>query len=228
MIWKNINLIDLSKIENWPPSLKNAYNLEDREGIFESLIGKSLKAWHCTKLVTPDMVIENGLKTLSPEMYEEIIMSELQKHLSSIDFDNYLKAHKVFIAKGYYENRQKMIWFILNKEMSFHENGGCHDFFKFYGGEVTRRIVEFRMPHLMNTLQKLGKAYLVEFEIGFDELPEHRKSFVTQHFLEWKRRKEILEIEPIFESEAYVDFDIPKEKILNLIPLELYLRESSY
>lgn len=122
-------LIDLSNFNSWPSLLKDAFYAEDAVGIQEFLEGKTLKAWHCTKLHDENHIYEKGLMPLSKEMYRENILSILKLHFTKSEYSSFEKEFERFYLNQGFEFRENMIWFILNKEMAYKRQSGCEDFF---------------------------------------------------------------------------------------------------
>ena len=48
------------------------------------------------------------------------------------------RCFKEYDNNGKYEHRENMIWFLINKSLV--HDSGCKYFFKYFGGEVIRRV----------------------------------------------------------------------------------------
>jgi hypothetical protein len=71
-------------------------------------------------------------------------LSTLIDELKSIGIDRVIlekikDSFATFEKNRSFVEREGLLWFVLTKELT--EYKGCEEFFKFFGGEVTRRAV---------------------------------------------------------------------------------------
>src|SRR5690625_175257 len=153
--------------------------------ITELLYNEKIIGFHCTKLINPDKIFTTGLKKLNPEEYENWIIKNLEGKL--LDKKMIVKIDKCFAEykeNGDYKYRENMIWFVINKSLIY--DSGCNYFFKYYGGEVIRRVVDPIKDIVYPILVRIGIPTVVAFEFKFNELAEGHQHYLIKSFIESK------------------------------------------
>lgn len=185
------------------------------------LIEHSIVCYHCTRLNNKDDVISNGLKVLNVDSYRKEIIRNLEPYISQNWVDIADECLRNYNDSGAIGKREGMIWFIGN--LNLIKDGGCNDLFRYYGGEITRRVLENHNNIFYPILESIGTPYIIKCEIPLKELK------TDYHY-------EIL-IEQIIQSlidERYIDFefyitkDISPNMIKDVIPFPDYNYSNIY
>jgi hypothetical protein len=131
------------------------------------LLDSYFKCYHCTRLIDRDVVRKDGIKTLNVKDFKikvqkatETYLTESQKLILNDCFAKY--------RDGKFGRRENLIWFVSNLNLT--ESRGCQDFFNYFGGEVTRRILAEHENEFFPILEKIGKPFIIECSMGFNEI----------------------------------------------------------
>lgn len=125
------------------------------------------KCYHCTRLIDKDVVIKDGIKALNIRDFKIKVMKATEHHLTE---DQKLILNNCFAkySEGKFGRRENLIWFVSNLHLT--ESAGCQDFFNYFGGEVTRRILDAHKNEFYPILGKIGKPFIIECSMGFKEI----------------------------------------------------------
>jgi|GEM_PF-1114031 len=183
--------------------------------ITELLYDEKIVGFHCTKLLKPNEILATGLKKLDPKEYENWMKFFLKGKLP--DKKTIKKIDKCFAEydeNGEYEHRENMIWFVINKSLVY--DSGCKYFFKYYGGEVIRRVAYSIKDIVFPILIQAGIPTVVAFEFMFNELPDYQQHNLVKSLIESKVFEKSYKFYRNMEAEGYIERDIQPEEIIQV------------
>lgn len=185
--------------------------------IEEFLSGSTALAWHCTKLIHPNRVIQNGIRPFKVSFIKEIICSELNDFLGRNDQQRIIREIEEYEEDGFFESREKQIWFLLNKAMC--SDTGCHEFFEFFGGEGLRRVIESELPEYVPIFQQVGAPYLIEFPVELSQISSYQLSNLADELIKFGIHTSTGEQRPRVFAEGKISRPVPTESILKTISI---------
>lgn len=140
------------------------------EGVLREL---DIRAFHCARLVDPYAVRRNGLEVLSPATVKNRVLKALKQ--AGVQESLLTKARGAFEnceQAGGYEQRKGLLWFVLSSERT--DDSGCTDFFRYFGGEITRHALHNLSDELFPILASIGTPCVVEARLSIrDAMPHH-------------------------------------------------------
>lgn len=179
------------------------------------LRGHEIRAFHCTKLTDFDQVYKSGLVVLNPEFIKHRVLTEFRKRgLDSLlvrkadeAFDRFL-SHKDFSCRG------GMVWFVLTQSMT--DEDGCEDFFRYFGGEVTRRALWELREQLYPVLQDIGVPAVVECSIPIADGEAYQLSNMAKEFIRYGEEKYLDGRRYDMQCELKIEYTVDGDRILNI------------
>ena len=170
--------------------------------------------WHCTKLIEKEIIFNEGLKPLKKEYIKEVI-DNLKRNGESekVLYEVRKKAKEFEEAKGF-SNRESMIWFVFTEDMT--NTIGCEGFFRYYGGEVTRRILGGDEEFFFPILEKIGTPYIIKCKIAIGDIAEYQISALAKSLIGYILAAERKECDYAFEAECYIRTKVEPENIIEI------------
>lgn len=188
---------------------------ESFDKITELLYNEKIIGFHCTKLIKPNEIFTTCLKKLNPREYENWMKQFLKEKLPNkktiAKIDKYFAEYN---GNGEYEHRENMIWFVINKSLIY--DSGCKDFFKYFGGEVMRRVAYPIKDIVYPILIQSGIPTVVAFEFKFNELPNDQQHNLVKSFIESKVFEKSHKYYRNMEVEGYIKRDVKPEEIVQV------------
>lgn len=191
------------------------FYVESFDKITELLYNEKILGFHCTKLINPNEILTTGLKKLNPKEYENWMKKFLKGKLR--DKKTIEKIEKCFAeydGNGEYEHRENMIWFVINKSLVY--DSDCKYFFKYYGGEVIRRVAYPIKDIVFPILIQTGIPTVVAFEFRFNELPDYQQHNLVKSLIESKVFEKSYKYYRNMEAEGYIERDIEPQEIIKV------------
>ncbi len=192
LIFSNVDIIKKEKDAKEKHNLRECNHLCSIEtpilsstlNILERTLSKyEIKATHCTKLIDFDSILYGGLKLLTKETILTEILRTLSPLLPPKDISEIINLFDNYENDKGFENRQNMIWFVLTEDFS--NDIGCQDLFKYYGGEVTRRILYSKKDKYYPLLEKLGKPCIVQCKIPIKKVAPFQLSNIANELVDY-------------------------------------------
>lgn len=190
------------------------------EEVRSLIINREIRAFHCTRLVNWDDIRKYGLRTLNPEFITELVVKEFSKMRLNRDLlESIQLSFKEFKREKGFNNRQNMLWFVLTKKMT--EESGCYELFKYFGGEVTRRVLEKFADRVFPILASIGKPSVVECQIKIIEGADYQIDNLVKEIIKYgiKRNSDNRDYLPF--AEMYIQSNVKVKNILNIWEKEL-------
>lgn len=194
-------------------SIEN-YN-ESFQKILEILQNEKILAFHCTKQINPSQIYETGLNVFNSSEYEDWMKKFLNIKISDKRIIKKIdKCFKDYKELGEYEHREKMIWFVINKSLVY--NPGCKYFFKYFGGEVSRRVLYPIKDVVFPILIQTGIPTVVVFEFEFNELSDYHQNNLVSSFIKSKIFDKSYKYYMEMGTEGYIEKNIKPQEIIQI------------
>lgn len=193
-------------IENYNKLLKIVIDLLKNEKIL---------GFHCTKHINPRELLKTGLNKLNPREYEiwmkKFLKSKLNDEKTIKEIDN---CFAKFNEHNEYKHRENMIWFLINRSLV--HDSGCKYFFKYYGGEVIKRLAYPIKDTVFPILIQTGIPTVVEFEFEFKELTVYHQHNLVNSLIKSKIFEKSYTYYNEMQTEGYVTRDIKPQDIVEV------------
>lgn len=174
-----------------------------------------VRAFHCTKLTDFNEVYRSGLVALSPEFIKHIVLTELRKKgLDSSLIHKAENAFDRFFSRKDFDSRGGMVCFVLTKEMI--DNSGCEDFFRYFGGEVTRRALWELEEQVFPVLEEVGVPAVVECSIPIADGADYQISNMAEQFIRYGEKKFLDDCYYEMQCELRIEYTVDSGKILSI------------
>jgi len=183
--------------------------------IMALLKNEKILGFHCTKQINPRELLKTGLNKLNPIEYEIWIKKFLKSRLSDektiIEIDNCFAKYN---EHDEFKHRENMIWFVINKSLV--HDSGCKYFFKYYGGEVIRRLAYPIKDTVFPILIQTGIPTVVAFEFEFKELADYHQYNLVKSLIKSKIFEKSYKYYNEMQAEGYVKRDIRPQEIVEV------------
>ena len=174
-----------------------------------------VRAFHCTKLANFNEVYQSGLVVLRPEFIKRIVLTELRKKgLNSALIRKAEEAFDRFLSRKDFDSRGGMVWFVLTEKMT--DDYGCEDFFRYFGGEVTRRALEDLKDKIFPVLEEIGVPAVVECSIPIAYGADHQLSNMAKEFIKYGEEKFLDGRHYDMQCEMKIEYIVDSTKILSI------------
>lgn len=175
---------------------------------------EEIRAYHCTRCENESL--KEGIKILNAKEHIELCIDKIRKYTSIDIIEQIEKTTKNYDSEGYFKNRENMIWFVLSKEMT--RNTGCINFYKYFGGEVLRRITYDFREDILPILSKIGSPKVIEFNVPITNIQRFSRSNLIDSFIQYSFNRE----KYIFQCESFIRYDISREDIVKSWNMDEY------
>lgn len=203
-----------SKGLQWHKSIVTPEYDKAKSKIIEIISRLEIKAYHCTKLTSWEGIYKEGLKTLNYDFHVIKVLEEMKKLEINDDILYRVKeSFNRFEREGKYGKRENMLWFVLSRDLT--DCRGCEYFFKYFGGEVTRRALEQIESELLPILSNIGIPSVVEFKVKVVEL-SYKIDYIAERIIKYVINRYIKKVKFSFNCEAYVYRNIDPEDIISI------------
>lgn len=170
--------------------------------------------YHCTRLLNPNEIYNSGLKLLDPKEYVLRIKSLLiPKIKSKILKNNIIDILNKSLSSGFFNNREKMIWFLINKKLI---HSSCDDFLQFWGGESLWNLMSPKRE-VYDILETLGTPSVIKVKVGFNDIASFQKSTLVMELIDEYCYPIDHKFYRKMRCEGFVKCDITKDKILEIV-----------
>lgn len=151
--------------------------------IFGLLEDNLFRAWHFTRILNPEAILEIGLKPLTLELYEDEILPTILGLFDVAEQELIKEVHLGEMQGKQWSNRKNQIWFSCDNKFLMGE--GVERFWKTFGGEYS--MVLMNMSGINNGLEKiknLGFPVAFELEIPFSKVNSTCRSQIMKEFID--------------------------------------------
>ena len=225
LLRKNRNLIrdelmlDTKRViagHQWDGGIVTKENYEETCACIKDILCcEKIVGFHCTKLINPNGLYDNGLKKLRPGEYEIWMKQFLKDKLPEKKLIHEIEARFAeYDDNGEYEHRKNMIWFVINKSLVY--DSGCKYFFKYFGGEVIRRVAYPLKEVVFPILIENGVPTVVAFEFGFNELPDYQQYNLVNALIESQVFEKSYRYYNEMRAEGYITRDVKPDEIVQI------------
>lgn len=179
------------------------------------LIEYKIRGYHCTKIMNWTDIQRKGLTILRPQEFQNTLIYELES--IGIDKDILGKVKDSFAKFGEnrsFVGREGLLWFVLTKELI--EYIGCVEFFKFFGGEVTRRAVWPVKDIVYPILQKIGIPTVVECSLNISDAMDFQVINICKEMINYGIQKFGYKNDYSLQCEICVKHDVFSNDIIKI------------
>ena len=199
----------------WFNPLKTPITDQTIEEIIHIITSFEIRAYHCTRLLEPKKVLTTGLKMLTPKFHKEILAEAMElAKCTNAETKLVFELLEDFQRKGYYKNREGMIWFVLSKKMAKYSD--CAVFFQQVGGEVTERALGVTGSSVLSKLSFVGKPVLVECILPIKNAAHFQIDNLAKTFIQYGIKRFAEKSNFIFYCEMFVKYGVSKEAIQSI------------
>lgn len=157
-----------SSFENYEEFKNSVFQL-NRDEIEELLKESKFKAYHFSRVLNCNEILENGLKPLSLEFFDKNILPRILDLFDNKEKQTLLKLHEDFKIKNTFKNREDQISFTTDRNFSYADGGSR--FWKTFGGEYALVLVNSaKIKAGVEKLGNIGTPYVFELEINYSEV----------------------------------------------------------
>ncbi len=121
---------------------------------------------------------------------------------------------RAFDAYAEYNYREGQLWFALSKEAT--DDPGYADFFRFFGGEVTRRALYDLRDELFPILESAGVPAVVEAQLRISEGAGYQISNMAKEFIKYAECKFLDNERCAIECEMMIQHPVASASILDV------------
>lgn len=196
-----------------PYSINTSFST--KQEIENVLLSLEVRSYHCTKLTDFDLVRKSGLSILKRDKIKNIILRELRK--AGLDDSSLYKVEESFenyAINGGFNNRESILWFVLTKNMV--HSSGCLPFFTYFGGEVTRDVLNNLEYEVFPLLSSIGTPAVVECCVPIKSTEFYQVMNLANEFIYYGIQKYVKRVEYNINAEICVNYDISPEYILDV------------
>jgi hypothetical protein len=236
-------MIDLSDHNTWPPGIlellacnsidtrrEKAAELEAHlahrlnpppciifrrtQDCLESMLrGLEVRAFHCTRLLNPQAIKQNGLEVLSPNVAKARTLDALRQFGVQ---DNLLRTATLAFDechnRGDCQYREGLLCFVLTKRSM--DDNGCADFFRYFGGEIARHALHDLARELFPVLESIGVPTVVEARLPIVDAQDYQISRMAEELIRFGECKFLDEKHYAMNCEIRIRYTVPPERIL--------------
>lgn len=184
------------------------------------LMNYSVVAFHATRILTPQSIIEHGLKTNNPDNYQEFLGNALNAiGLSGKEKGKILSlVEHEYLRKTSSSNASTLCFFASLEQMDGGDIAGYDQFCQNVGGELARWALQSKYPQILQALKTIGLPVVVEFLLPFSDIPRYEMDTVVYKFIQYYAAKHFWQYHYPIEFDSHILFDIPPEQIIQIHP----------
>jgi hypothetical protein len=179
--------------KNGIPSFKNnleyeGYRSEIKEKLYSKLFDLlndlTFKAYHFSRVLNVEKILQDGLIPLSLNFYEEHILPIVVEQFSKNEKKKILETHKEDYSFKSFKNRENQLSFTTDKSFSYADGGSR--FWKTFGGEYTLTLINAsQIEDGHSKISELGTPYVFELEIPISDVDFICKSQIIETFINY-------------------------------------------
>jgi hypothetical protein len=239
-------MIDLSDHNTWPPEIlevlerNSAVTRREKEAELQARVahranpppcrvfrrtqdcleailkGSEIRAFHCTRLLNPQAIRQNGLEVLSPDVAKARTLDALRQcgiqdsllRKASLGFDECQN-------RGDCQHRQGLLCFVLSRRAT--DDDGCADFFRYFGGEIARHALDDLRGELFPALESIGIPTVIEAKLPIVDAQDHQISWIAQELIRFGENKFLDGKQyAMMNCEIRIQYSVPPERILDV------------
>lgn len=194
---------------------------ESVEDLKNILINHKIRGYHCTKIINWNDIQRKGLTVLRPQEFQSTLIDELKSiGIDRVTLEKVKDSFATFEKNGFFVGREGLLWFVLTKELT--EYIGCEEFFKFFGGEVTRRAVWPVKDTVYPILQKIGIPTVIECRLNISDAMDFQVTNICKEMINYGIQKFVLKNDYSVRCEMCVKHDILSNDIINIWRKDIY------
>jgi hypothetical protein len=188
---------------------------ETVEELKNILLKHKIRGYHCTKVINWNDIQRKGLTVLRLQEFQITLIDELKNiGIDRVIIEKIKDSFVTFEKNKSFVGREGLLWFVLTKELT--EYIGCEEFFKFYGGEVTRRAVWPVKDIVYPILQKIGIPTVIECSLNISDAMDFQVINICKEMINYGVQKFIFKNDYSLQCEMCVKHDVLSNDIIKI------------
>ena len=188
---------------------------ESVEDLKNILIKHKIRGYHCTKIINWNGIQRKGLTVLRPQEFQSTLIDELKSiGIDRVILEKIKDSFATFEKNRSCVGREGLLWFVLTKELI--EYKGCEEFFKFFGGEVTRRAAWPVKDIVYPILQKIGIPTVIECSLNISDSMDFQVINICKEMINYGIQKFVFKNGYSLQCEMCVKHDIIPNDIIKI------------
>lgn len=209
-----LEYVESDSIHKREPSM--SITEEVKNILFSLLEEEPIRCYHCTRIV--EDLPTQGIIVLNPISHIENCFSAISSRITSEIYRILNAQADKMLAENYFHNREGLLHFVLSKELAY--DTGCICFYKYYEGEVFRRVIEYAKleAQILPILSSIGTPMVIEFELLFKSISGFGSDCIVDRLIKSTYNNNTI----VFNCESYIKKSISKEDIITSWQMEKY------
>lgn len=174
-----------------------------------------IRAFHCSRLLNPQAIRQNGLEVLSPDVAKARTLDVLRQFgvhdslltKASLAFDECQK-------RGDCQHREGFLCFVLTRKSV--DGSGCADFFRYFGGEIARHALDGLRHELFPILASIGIPTAVEVRLPIVDAQDHQVSAIAEELIRFGEHRFLDQKDYAMNCEIRIRYAVPPDRILDV------------
>ena len=179
---------------------------------------EEIVCYHATKLLSPERIKSEGLRTNDWERYSGDIREALEKGgVPAAEIEEALQRIKHEKVRKEHNAQDRLCYFanLINYEVE--DGPGYDQFCQNIGGELARWALQEYMPDVYKVLRESGESVLVKFSILFNWVADFEREGIIAHFIYHEAAAYLWNNLYDIEFDGNLFRDVPGSYILEII-----------
>lgn len=169
--------------KSWLSAIPDSIYLQAQQQLAGILRHYSIKSYHCTRLVSPEKVLQKGLQPLSLKTLKAglknmsmILPSSAESIEAELELINYIKSSA-------FESQQGMVWVYLTEKQT--QQYDCQDLLEFYGGRALRAALHNKRYKFYPILKRLGAPTVIACRVPIADATDCQVAELAKQMLDY-------------------------------------------
>jgi hypothetical protein len=172
--------------KSWLAAIPDSRYMITRQQLAVLLRGYSIKAYHCTRLLDPEKILQTGLVPLSQQNMTAGLSDALSDFIAPADRLKMEEEVQSYMKSGAFESQQGLLWFYLTEEQT--QQYDCQDLLEYYGGRTIRAALQKKRYKFYPLLKRIGTPAVIPCRVqiadGTESQVEELARLILDHILD--------------------------------------------